>query len=135
MVVLQDEVVKGQRRAAGKNIRRKTAICLDNYNIVLAIGTGDVGAEPIMMGKKFVGRLAHLPRILAEFGLNEKSARDQMFDFLSGIATPPTKKLGWKGMDKHFEIPQRTDDSTGRLAWYDKLKQAGLMDSEDGNEA
>ena len=51
LATLKDEMVEGKRRAAGRQIRKIIAICLDNYNIVLA-----EGIDPAkLVGRRFVG--------------------------------------------------------------------------------
>ena len=76
LATLQDKMVDGQRRAAGRQIRRIRAICCDNYNIVLAEGSNPTA----LVGKQFFGKLAHLgPFVEGEFDGNH--ARRQRLTF------------------------------------------------------
>lgn len=128
LATLQDEMVDGQRRAAGKKIRKIVIIGLDNYNVVIAEGSDP--ANPV--GKKFFANLDQLSRGLADYGLDIEFARKQMLVFFKKYAgEEPVGDLTWLEMDKRFQVGKRCTDSTGRLQIYPDLKERGWADGDE----
>lgn len=126
LATLSDKQVDGQRRAKGKKIRRIVAICLDNYNIVLA-----EGANPDnLVGKQFFGRLEHLAEALAGYGLDQEHARRQMIGFFTEFSEEEVDNLSWAQMNERFEVSKRRMDSSAILLLYDALKKKGWKDRE-----
>lgn len=113
LATLQDEMVEGQRRAAGKMIRKIVIIGLDNYNIVIAEGSDP--ENPV--GKKFFGRLTHLADGLAEYGLDVEYARKQILAFFK-----EQDDLTWAEIDEKFHVGKRCNDSSGKLQLYVDLQ-------------
>jgi hypothetical protein len=127
MAILKDEVVDGQRRAKGKKIRKIVAICIDNYNIMIA-----EGIDPSkLVGKKFYGKMVHLGDGIAEYGgLDEEYARTQMIDFFERFSgNPVDQTLDWEGMSAEFKVFKRRPDASAILLAYDQLKEKGWKDA------
>lgn len=126
LATLKDEMIEGQRRAAGKQIRRIVIIGLDNYNILIAEGSDP--ANPV--GKQFYAKLVHLAKGLAEYGL-EECARKKMLAFFERYSGAPVGDLSWAEMDKRFEVGKRCTDSSGKLRLYSDLKARGWKDDDE----
>ena len=123
LATLKDETVDGQRRAKGKKLRRLTAVCLDNYNILLA-----EGADPAKLsGQRFFGTLVHLANGLKEYGLDVEHARLQMLEFFKRYLGDQVGDLTWAQMDECFI--KRSADTSGRLALYEELKNRGWKEA------
>lgn len=112
LATLQDEMVEGQRSAAGKMLRKIVIIGLDAYNISIAEGSNPANA----VGKKFFGKLTHLADGLAEYGLDAEYARKQMLAFFK-----EQDDLTWAEIDEKFHVGKRCNDSTGKLQLYADL--------------
>jgi hypothetical protein len=127
LATLTDEMVEGQRKAAGKQIRKITAVCLDNYNIVLA-----EGADPTKLsGKKFACKLTHLAKSIETYGCDVENARIQMIDFFKRYTGKPVdSEMTWAEMDEQFHLSKRSNDSSGKLAAYNELKEKGWKDEK-----
>jgi hypothetical protein len=124
LATLQDEMVDGQRRAAGRQIRKIVAICCDNYNLVRAEGTDPAR----LVGKQFFGKLAHLgPFVESDFD----DARRQMIDFFRRFSGEQVGDLTWAEIDKQFDVPKRRSVSSAVLLLYDALKEKGWKDTKE----
>lgn len=129
LATLQDGMVDGQRRAAGKRIRKIVIIGLDNYNIVIAEGSDP--ATPV--GKKFFCKLVHLEGcLMVEYPELVEIARKGMLAFFERHTETPVENLSWAEMDQRFKPGERIDDSSGKLKLYFALKEKGWKD--DGAE-
>lgn len=132
IATILDETRAGQRRAAGRMIRRKILIAVDRFNIVLAESTDD--GNPI--GRKFMPRLASLAQILPEFGVDLQKAEKALSDGFEQLFGDPIKQTTLAGLDEQFKVSKRTDNSTGELLLYRHLKEMGLSSGsdDDGDE-
>ncbi len=124
LTTLTDEMVDGQGRAAGRKLRRIVAICLDNFNVVLAEGSSPTK----LTGKRFFGKLTHLGNGVKEYGLDAEHARTQMIDFFTRFSGEQVGDLSWAELDEKFHIAERRKDSSAILVLYDKLKKGGWED-------
>lgn len=118
LVTLADEELTVSRgRYAGRKTRQRTVIAVDKYNITIAVG-GDT-----LLGKKFVGRLEHLPGCLEELGLDEEDARKKTIDFFREFkGAEISDDITWIELDKEFQVAKRTEKSDGVLDLYHQLK-------------
>ncbi|MHA2279706.1 MAG: hypothetical protein ACXAC5_02265 [Promethearchaeota archaeon] len=124
LATLSDEQVDGQRRAKGRKIRKIVAICLDNYNLVLAEGVDPDN----LVGKQFFGRLEHLGQALPEYGLDPEHARRQMIDFFARFSGEQVGDLSWVELNARFQVSKRRRDASAILLLYDALKERGWKD-------
>ena len=124
LAILSDKQVPGQRRAAGKIIRKIIAICVDNFNYVLA-----EGSDPAkLVGKKFVGNAVHLASTIEQYGLDVEYARKQMLEFWKRFSGAEVGNLSWAEMGEKFEMSKRRTDSSAVFILYDELKEKGWTD-------
>jgi hypothetical protein len=132
IATLSDEMIEGQRRAKGRKIRKIVAICVDNYNIMVADGSD----PEKLVGRGFVGKLAHLPNCLKDYGFDDVDfARKQLIQFFEQFTGSSVDDLTWKQMDVQFKVPKRRNDSSGILELYDVLKQRGWTEAGEVAEA
>lgn len=131
LATLRDEMVEGQRRAAGKQIRRLVIICLDNYNLVIAEGSDPANPQ----GKHFFGNLTHLAiGLTADYAELVEIARKGILDFFEKYSGETVGDLSWAEMDKRFEVGKRTKDSSGKLKLYPDLRERGWSDGAETSQ-
>lgn len=126
LATISDQMRDGERRAAGRKVRHVIAVCVDNYNIVLAEKTGD---NPLQ-GRKYFHNLTGMAKLLREFGCDDEEILHGLRKGLARLDSA-AKKMSIEEMDQHFRISERTDDSSGKLSLYNRLKKAGFTDDED----
>lgn len=131
LAILKDELVDGQRRAAGRKIRKIVIVGVDNYNVAIAEGAD----ESHLAGKKFAGRLGQLSRFLPEWGIDPEHAKAVVNAAFARLTGEEVNGLSWEELDKRFSISERTTDSSGRLKLYGRLKEAGWKDDEKAEAA
>jgi len=121
LATLSDQMVEGKRRAAGRQLRKIEAICIDNYNIVLA-----EGSDPAkLIGQKFFANFTHLAEYLET---PDDEIRQKMSKFFAEFYEQPYEDLTWMEMDKRFKVSEREKDGA-KLSLYLKLKEQGREDS------
>ena len=128
IATLADEMVEGQRRAKGRKIRKIVAVCVDNFNILVADGSD----PDSLFGRKFVGKLAHLAHCLKDYGFEDVDyARKKLIEFFEKFSGVALGDLSWEELDKKFSVPKRRSDASGILELYDALRAKGCGDSDE----
>ena len=131
LATLKDEVVEGQSRAAGKQLRQRVVFSVDHYNLVLAVASG---SSPLM-GKYFTPKLRMMEPVFADNGLDIKAVTIQIREVLCKLFGAEDKGQTLAEMDEEFALSSRTADSTGDLVLYRTLKEKGWNGGEDSEDS
>jgi len=126
LALIKDELVDGQRRAAGKKIRHCSVLAVDRYNVVLA---NSIGSAP-MQGKFFLANFQHL--------LNEMSSEDievvtpQLQEYFGNLYKCDLSNLTIEEMNSKLNLSQR--NKTGAMELYLAIKSQGKIQDDDEDE-
>lgn len=123
---------RGRQGTQGESVRHRAAVAVDKFNIILAMANG----EGNFIGKKFLGSMVHLARMIESEGYDLAKAEAAVRAGLQ-IVFPEqnVSKMTWADFDKKLGFNKRTKDSTGCLAIYEELKKAGLAEAEESSES
>jgi len=130
LCVLSDEVHAGQRRASGRQIRQRTVIGVDKFNIVLATITDD--NPPI--GKSFFGCFSHLQkRWVREDDGDAEHCRKEIVSALAKTLNIDDLSINLKVLDTKYGCSKR--DYSGALVLYKTLQNNGFNETVDSAES
>jgi len=118
LCVVRDETREGQRKAAGKQVRYRVGIGVDKFNLNVCDSTAEQ-----FVGRKFTPRFVWIARILKDFSVDIEHARCTLRDALNHIFNAKLPdEVTFEQMDEQFHPGRCTDDSSGELKFYRRLK-------------
>lgn len=130
IAVIQDELVEGQRKAKGRQIRKRVAIGAYRYGWSVATSTGNAG---VFIGQIFPAKLEWMARSIPEYcdnvssedfrGMMQKSLCVACERVIEGNLT-----LGQ--LDDEFSTTKRAPGSTGELLLYKQMRDRWARDRD-----
>lgn len=130
LAVIQDKVVDGKKKAAGRKLRRRVALGVYRFGWAIATSTGDKG---VFTGQTFPSKLAWAARDIPEFceGVSPEDFRAMMQKALcTAFDREVEGDLTLEELDAEFGTTERTADSSGELLLYKKMREKWVKDRD-----